>query len=71
MTDLLAMSSAIIDGAEGTANNRVNHELSVIRDDVAFVEAFSNCVLFSTDDGLLAFDTSSPAGGERVSHHPC
>ena len=66
MTDLLAMSSAIIDGAEGTANNRVNHELSVIRDDVAFVEAFSNCVLFSTDDGLLAFDTSSPAGGERV-----
>ena len=38
MTDLLAMSSAIIDGATGTANNRVNHELSVIRDDVAFVK---------------------------------
>jgi alkyl sulfatase BDS1-like metallo-beta-lactamase superfamily hydrolase len=46
--------------------NRINHELSVIADGVAVVEAFSHCVLFETEDGLLAFDTSGPPGGGRV-----
>lgn len=70
MADLIGMSSAIIDGAASAEGigpiNRINHELSVIADGVAMVEAFSHCVLFATDDGLIAFDTSGPAGGPRV-----
>jgi alkyl sulfatase BDS1-like metallo-beta-lactamase superfamily hydrolase len=70
MADLLSMSSAIIDGtasAEGVGPiNRINHQLSEIADGVAMVEAFSHCVLFATDDGLVAFDTSGPQGGGRV-----
>jgi alkyl sulfatase BDS1-like metallo-beta-lactamase superfamily hydrolase len=69
-TDLLALSTAIIDEGKGPADvgpiNRINHELSVIAEGVAVVEAFSHCVLFETDDGLVAFDTSNPAGGARV-----
>jgi alkyl sulfatase BDS1-like metallo-beta-lactamase superfamily hydrolase len=30
------------------------------------VEAFSHSILFETDDGLVAFDTSNPQGGSRV-----
>ena len=70
MADLLAMSSGIIDGkvsAEGVGPiNRINHELSVIGDGLAMVEAFSHCICFETDDGLVAFDTSGPQGGGRV-----
>lgn len=70
MADLLAMSSGIIDGTMSADNvgpiNRINHQLSPIADGVAMVEAFSHCILFETDDGLLAFDTSNPAGGPRV-----
>jgi alkyl sulfatase BDS1-like metallo-beta-lactamase superfamily hydrolase len=70
MADLLAMSSAVIDGAEGAAAvgplNRINHQLSEIGDGVAMVEAFSHSILFNTDDGLVAFDTSNPRGGSRV-----
>ncbi len=70
MADLLEMSSAVIDGSKTADDvgpmNRINHELSVVADGVAMVEAFSHCVLFDTDDGLLAFDTSGPQGGGRV-----
>ncbi|MGE0623882.1 MAG: alkyl sulfatase dimerization domain-containing protein [Pseudomonadales bacterium] len=70
MANLLEMSSAVIDGGKTVADvgpmNRINHQLSVIADGVAMVEAFSHCVLFETDDGLLAFDTSGPQGGGRV-----
>ncbi|ANP45694.1 alkyl sulfatase dimerization domain-containing protein [Candidatus Viadribacter manganicus] len=70
MADLLAMSSAIIDGAESAAQvgpiNRINHQLSELRPGVAMVEAFSHSILFETDDGLVAFDTSNPPGGSRV-----
>lgn len=70
MADLLAMSEAIIDGtldATGVGPiNRINHQLSEIADGVAMVEAFSHCVLFTTDDGLVAFDTSNHLGGARV-----
>ena len=70
MTDLLAMSSAVIDGTQTPENigpmNRINFELSVVGDNIAMVEAFSHCVLFETDDGLVAFDTSGPKGGELV-----
>ena len=70
MADLLAMSEAIIDGKMDAAGvgpiNRINHQLSEIGDGVAMVEAFSHCVLFETDDGLVAFDTSNYLGGARV-----
>jgi alkyl sulfatase BDS1-like metallo-beta-lactamase superfamily hydrolase len=70
MADLLALSRSIIDEGKTTAEvgpiNRINHQLSEIADGVAMVEAFSHCVLFETDDGLVAFDTSNPAGGPRV-----
>ena len=70
MADLLAMSSAVIEGAEGAVQvgpiNRINHQLSEIGRGVAMVEAFSHSILFETDDGLVAFDTSNPQGGSRV-----
>ncbi|MEQ8487047.1 MAG: alkyl sulfatase dimerization domain-containing protein [Pseudomonadales bacterium] len=70
MADLLSMSSAVIDGTLTADDvgpmNRINHQLSEIADGVAMVEAFSHCVLFETGDGLLAFDTSNPAGGRKV-----
>lgn len=70
MTDLLTISSAVIDGTRAADEvgplNRINFQLSAVGDGIAMVEAFSHCVLFETDDGLLAFDTSGPAGGGRV-----
>ena len=70
MTDLLAMSEAVIDGTADATGvgpiNRINHQLSEIGNGVAMVEAFSHSVLFETDDGLVAFDTSNPQGGSRV-----
>ena len=70
MADLLELSRSIIDEGRTTADvgpiNRINHQLSEIGAGVAMVEAFSHCVLFATDDGLVAFDTSGPAGGPRV-----
>jgi len=70
MADLLALSTAILDEGKGVDEvgpiNRINHQLSVIGDGIAMVEAFSHCVLFETEDGLVAFDTSNPQGGPRV-----
>jgi alkyl sulfatase BDS1-like metallo-beta-lactamase superfamily hydrolase len=70
MADLLSLSSSVIDGIRSSDDvgpmNRINFELSTIKDKVAMVEAFSHCVLFETDDGLVAFDTSGVAGGARV-----
>ncbi|MBT5054685.1 MAG: MBL fold metallo-hydrolase, partial [Gammaproteobacteria bacterium] len=68
MSQLLELSAGILDGTtdpDGTGPvNRINFQLSSITDRVALVEAFSHCVLFETDDGLLGFDTSSVQGGE-------
>ena len=70
MADLLGMSEAIIEGrvdASGVGPiNRINHQLSEIGDGVAMVEAFSHSIVFQTDDGLVAFDTSNNQGGGRV-----
>jgi len=70
MADLLSLSTRVIDGSCSSDDvgplNRINFELSSLKDKVAMVEAFSHCILFETDDGLLAFDTSGVAGGERV-----
>jgi alkyl sulfatase BDS1-like metallo-beta-lactamase superfamily hydrolase len=63
------MSSRVIDGGSSEdvgPLNRINHELSEIAPAIAMVEAFSHSVLFRTDDGLVAFDTSGAAGGQRV-----
>ena len=70
MADLLAISRAVIDEGKDQMTvgplNRINHQLSEIGDGIAMVEAFSHCVLFKTDDGLVAFDTSNEQGGPRV-----
>jgi len=69
MADLLGISTRVIDGgsSEGVGPlNRITHELSVIADDIAVVEAFSHSVVFRTDDGLVVFDTSGAAGGQLV-----
>lgn len=70
MANLLEISTAVLDEGKTNADvgpmNRINHELSVLADGVAVVEAFSHCVLFETEDGLIAFDTSNPQGGGRV-----
>lgn len=70
MADLLALSSKVIDegvddGSVGPLN-RINHELSVVADDIAMVEAFSHSVVLKTDAGLVTFDTSGAQGGSRV-----
>ncbi|MEO2177733.1 MAG: MBL fold metallo-hydrolase, partial [bacterium] len=70
MADLLALSTAVIDGTSAAEDvgpmNRINFELSVLSDQIAMVEAFSHCIVFDTDDGLVAFDTSGVQGGEKV-----
>ena len=69
MADLLKLSADVIDGRLelGRAGplNRINHELSEINKSLAVVEAFSHCIVFKTDDGLVAFDTSNEHGGQR------
>jgi len=70
MADLLKLSSDVIDGKVDTASvgplNRINFQLSEIADDIAMVEAFSHSILFKTDAGLIAFDTSNDKGSSRV-----
>lgn len=70
MADLLAISRAVIDEGKGADEvgpiNRINHQLSELRPDIAVVEAFSHSIVFKTDDGLVAFDTSNPTGGSKV-----
>ena len=67
MSKLLELSTDILDGRlspdEAGPINRINFQLSSISERVAVVEAFSHCIVFETDDGLLGFDTSSVQGG--------
>ncbi len=69
MSDLLSLSADVIDGhieLEGAGPlNRINHELSEINPNIAVVEAFSHCVVFKTDNGLVSFDTSNEHGGSK------
>jgi alkyl sulfatase BDS1-like metallo-beta-lactamase superfamily hydrolase len=69
VADLLSMSADIIDGrvtpeALGPLN-RINHQLSELATDLAVVEAFSHCIVFKTDEGLVTFDTSNEHGGKK------
>lgn len=68
MTDLFALSDDIIQNGndEFRPFGRINHELSELSEGIAFVEAFSNVIVFDTGDGLIAFDTSNKRGGGRV-----
>lgn len=70
MANLLELSSRVIDQGDPLAAsgplNRINHELSVISDDIAMVEAFSHAVVFRSSAGLVTFDTSGPASANRV-----
>ncbi len=67
MADLLSLSSSVIDGTVELERagplNRINHQLSELDDNLAMVEAFSHCIVFATDEGLVTFDTSNEQGG--------
>lgn len=66
MTDLLELSSRIIDGRTDEPASRVTLECSEVADGVAVVESFSNVVVVGTDDGLVLFDTSLASFANKV-----
>jgi alkyl sulfatase BDS1-like metallo-beta-lactamase superfamily hydrolase len=68
VADLIALSTRVIDEGAGDVGplNRITHELSELGDGIAMVEAFSHAIAFDSGDGLVVFDTSGAAGGERV-----
>lgn len=53
-------------GVADTPPNRITNELSELNERVAIVESFSHVVLVDTDEGLVAFDTSSALHGKAV-----
>ncbi len=69
MAELLTLSADVIDGrvelAQAGPLNRINHEFSELNSRVGMVEAFSHSIVFRTDAGLVAFDTSNEQGGQR------
>jgi alkyl sulfatase BDS1-like metallo-beta-lactamase superfamily hydrolase len=66
MTDLVELSSRIIDGRTDEPASRVTLECSEVADGVAVVESFSNVVAVGTGDGLVLFDTSLAAFADQV-----
>lgn len=70
MTDLLALSEAVLDGTADLAHAspmaHISHELFELADGVALVEGFSHCALFESPAGLIVFDTSNVGGGRRA-----
>ena len=66
MSDLIALSTQIIDEGAPIFPVRINNELSEIADGVALVESFSNAIAITTEEGLLLSDTSGAATGEAV-----
>ena len=70
MRDPISLSTALLDGLIGVEEvgptNRIIHELSVITDDIALVEAFSHSICVSTEEGLVVFDTSNEGGGSKA-----
>jgi glyoxylase-like metal-dependent hydrolase (beta-lactamase superfamily II) len=67
MTDLISLSTQIIDEGAPIFPVRVNQELSEIADGAAVVESFSNAIAITTEEGLIVSDTSGArTGGEVV-----
>ena len=66
MTDLIALSTSIIDDDAPVFPVRVNQELSEIGDGIAVVESFSNVIAVSTEEGLVLSDTSGARTGPAV-----
>ncbi len=70
MSDLIELSTAIIDGKRDLAEigpiNRISNTLSQIQDDISVVESFSHSILFKTAEGLVVFDTSGALTGAQV-----
>lgn len=66
MTDLISLSTQIIDERAPIFPVRINQELSEIADGVAVVESFSNVVALATPEGLILSDTSGAATGGQV-----
>ncbi len=72
MADLLKISAEIIDNPDADPGfipgptSRITRELSELAPDIAMVEAFSHCILFRTEDGLVAFDTSGKPHADKV-----
>jgi len=65
--DLLALSARIIDEqVVDEPFNRVNQQLSLVADDIAVVESFSNAITVRTAGGLVVLDASSAATGPAV-----
>ncbi len=66
MTDLIALSTQIIDEAAPIFPVRVNQELSEIADGISVVESFSNVIALTTEEGLILSDTSGARTGGAV-----
>ena len=62
MTDMLERSRRILAGQEKLEMNGLVSDtigkLAVLRDDLAFIESFSNVIAFAGTDGLTVFDVS-------------
>ena len=66
MTDLIALSTQIIDEGAPHFPVRINQELSEIGDGIAVIESFSNVIALPTAEGLVLSDTSGALTGRRV-----
>jgi alkyl sulfatase BDS1-like metallo-beta-lactamase superfamily hydrolase len=66
MSDLISLSTRIIDEGAPIFPVRINQQLSEIDAGVMLVESFSNVVAVTTEEGLVLSDTSGAATGEAV-----
>ncbi|MCP5070379.1 MAG: MBL fold metallo-hydrolase [bacterium] len=66
MSDLLSLSTRIIDDGAAIFPVRINQELSEVADGVMLVESFSNVAAIETEEGLILSDTSGAATGGAV-----
>ena len=70
LSELIRLSTQVIEGTRDLAEigpiNRITNQLSEIRNGIAIVESFSHSILFTTDEGLLVFDTSGALTGAQV-----
>ena len=66
-THPLDLSDTIIDtGVASEPPNRISNELSELAEGVSIIESFSHVVLVDTDDGFVAFDSSSAPQGNAI-----